>query len=413
MQKLSRLTPSTLLFPMALVLFEFAVYIANDMIQPGMLAVTREFGADASWVPSAMTAFLLGGAVLSWLVGPVSDRVGRRPVMLGGVVFFIAACLATFLCRSIESFTLLRVLQGMGLCFISAVGYATIQEAYEEKAAVKVTALMANVALIAPLVGPVAGAAMIEVLPWRASFVFIAVLSAIAFAGLVSSMPETVAPDRAREPLGKMLTDYVQVFSNRRFVASALCIPLLALPMLGWIALSPLMLVENAGLTTLQYGLCQIPVFGSLILGNLLLVRVADRWPLGHSVKVGSVPVIGGMLLMSAGTLLTNHDAVFLVTGMCLMALGEGLAFAVLYRFALMASPVAKGTVSAAMTIISMVAYAAGIEALKHAWLAAGVAGFAVLALVISVVFRLVSRPLVKVAMAERETGGNVAADAA
>ena len=112
-----------------------------------------------------MTGFLLGGALLPWLVGPLSDHIGRRPVMLGGVAFFILSCMATLFSHDIWSFMLLRVLQGMGLCFISAVGYATIQEAYAEKTAVKVTALMANVALVAPLIGPVAGAAFIQVFP--------------------------------------------------------------------------------------------------------------------------------------------------------------------------------------------------------------------------------------------------------
>ena len=59
--KISRLSFATLLFPLALVLFEFAVYIANDMAQPAMLQVTREFGVDAGWVPLSMTFFLLGG----------------------------------------------------------------------------------------------------------------------------------------------------------------------------------------------------------------------------------------------------------------------------------------------------------------------------------------------------------------
>ena len=92
------------MFPLALVLFEFSVYIANDMIQPGMLTVTHEFGASAAWMASAMTAFLLGGALFQWLFGPLSDRIGRRPVMLGGTLFFIISCLATLLSNSIESF---------------------------------------------------------------------------------------------------------------------------------------------------------------------------------------------------------------------------------------------------------------------------------------------------------------------
>lgn len=97
--------------------------------------------------------------------GPLSDRIGRRPVMLAGVVWFIITCLAILLAQNIEQFTLLRFLQGISLCFIGAVGYAAIQESFEEAVCIKITALMANVALIAPLLGPLVGAAWIHVLP--------------------------------------------------------------------------------------------------------------------------------------------------------------------------------------------------------------------------------------------------------
>ena len=174
--KISHLNRHTLLFPLALVLFEFAVYIANDMAQPAMLMVTQEFGASAAWVPLSMTWFIIGGAALSWLTGPLSDRIGRRPVMLAGVLFFIISSLATYLVHDIYSFMLLRLIQGMGLSLISAVGYAAVQETFEEIAAIRVTALMANVALLAPMVGPLAGAALIQVAPWRSCFLLIATL---------------------------------------------------------------------------------------------------------------------------------------------------------------------------------------------------------------------------------------------
>lgn len=74
--------------------------------------------------------------------------------MLTGVVWFIVTCSATLLAQTIEQFTLLRFLQGISLCFIGAVGYAAIQESFEEAVCIKITALMANVALIAPLLGP-------------------------------------------------------------------------------------------------------------------------------------------------------------------------------------------------------------------------------------------------------------------
>jgi DHA1 family multidrug/chloramphenicol efflux transport protein-like MFS transporter len=77
-------------------------------------------------------------------------------------------------------------------------------------------------------------------------------------------------------------------------LSSALCIPLLALPLMGWIALSPVLLVRDLGMSTLQYGLMQLPVFGGLIAGNFALVLLADRWPLGRSVFVGMGPIVGG-----------------------------------------------------------------------------------------------------------------------
>lgn len=58
------------MFPLALVLFEFAVYIGNDLIQPAMLSITQEFGVSATWAPSSMSFYLLGGASVAWLLGP-------------------------------------------------------------------------------------------------------------------------------------------------------------------------------------------------------------------------------------------------------------------------------------------------------------------------------------------------------
>ncbi|WP_434629708.1 MFS transporter [Chromobacterium sp. CV08] len=414
--KHAKLTRSNLLFPLALVLFEFAVYICNDMIQPAMLSVTREFLVDASWAPSSMTAFLIGGALLPWLTGPLSDRIGRRPVLLFGVAYFTVVCLATYLVSSIEAFIGLRLLQGVGLCFINAVGYASLQESFEETAAVRVTALMANVALIAPLVGPLAGAALVELAPWRSCFLFIAGLSLLSLIGLYLKMPETVEASGEKLPLSSMGRDYMKVFGHGRFVLAALCIPLLALPLMGWIALSPVLLVRDLHMSTVEYGLMQLPVFGGLIAGNLALAAIADRWPLGRSALIGMWPIVGGLTLMVGGVLLSSAPQYWMVAGMSLMAFGEGLAFGVLYRFALMSTDRAgRGTISASMSMLAMAGYAVGIELFRQVYQAGGLAGFAVLALCFSLAYVALGRRMVGVAMAEREAPamGEMAAQSA
>jgi DHA1 family multidrug/chloramphenicol efflux transport protein-like MFS transporter len=399
--------PARLLFPLALVLFEFAVYIANDMIQPGMLRVVREFGVATGWVPTAMSAYLAGGALLPWLVGPLSDHVGRRPVMLCGVAAFIAACLAVMGIHGIHAFIVLRVLQGMGLCFISAVGYATVQEAFEENAAVKTTALMSNVALLAPLIGPVAGAMLTQVWPWRGSFLLIAALAAIALAGLWLSMPETVQRGKTDFSPARMANDYRILFGNRRFVASALCIPLVAMPLMGWIALSPVILVRDAGMRLSTYGLWQLPVFAALIAGNLTLVKCADRWPLGRSVALGRWPLVAGLALCVSGSLLSSVPCYFLIAGTCCMAYGEGLAFAVLYRFALTAGRAGKGTVAAGMTMLSLASYAGGVEIMKRAYLQWQIGGLSLTLLLSGVAYLWLARRCVGAAMAERSVSGS------
>lgn len=100
-------------------LFEFATYIGNDMIQPGMLAVVADFNAGEEWVPTSMTAYLAGGIFLQWLLGPLSDRRGRRPVMLAGVAFFIVACTAILLVTTIEQFIAMRFCRASA-CALSA-----------------------------------------------------------------------------------------------------------------------------------------------------------------------------------------------------------------------------------------------------------------------------------------------------
>ena len=104
-----------LFFALFLVLFEFSTYISNDMIMPAMLAVTQSFHVSATEVPTAMTAFILGGACWQLILGPMSDRFGRRPLMLSGAALFVLCSIAITIASSMHQVMLGRFLQGAGL----------------------------------------------------------------------------------------------------------------------------------------------------------------------------------------------------------------------------------------------------------------------------------------------------------
>ncbi|WP_411704808.1 MFS transporter [Edaphovirga cremea] len=386
-QPIGQLTRRHVLFPLSLVLFEFATYIAHDMIQPGMLQVVEDFGASAQWVPASLTAYLSGGVMLQWLLGPLSDRLGRRPVMLSGVAMFVITCLAMLLVQSIEQFILMRFLQGMSICFIGAVGYATIQEAFNETLSIKMMALMANVALLAPLLGPVAGAAFIHIAPWKAMFALFALLSAISLWGLWKAMPETAPRDGSRFSMQRLLADYRLVFSNRKFIYGSLAIAFSALPLLAWVAQSPVILIKDQGLTPLQYGMWQVPIFVGLIAGNLVLSYISGKVTIEKPLWFGAPPILLGLLIAATATLIAENAWIWTTAGLTLYAFGTGLINAGLYRLTLFASPLGKGTVAAALGMITIAVFVAGIEIAKLIYFAAGSGFFNLFALASGIIW--------------------------
>ncbi|ENU20853.1 hypothetical protein F994_00310 [Acinetobacter bohemicus ANC 3994] len=403
--KTTTLSRATLMFPLALVLFEFSVYIGNDLVQPAMLAITKEFGVSSSWAPSSMSFYLLGGACVAWLLGPLSDRIGRKKVLLAGVLFFVVCCLLILLTQNIESFLALRFLQGIGLTVISAVGYAAIQETFEERDAIKVMALMANISLLAPLLGPVVGAFLIDHVSWHWGFIGIAFLAFLSWFGLKAKMPESQVSIR-KQPLSHILYDFKQVYKNKRFLGMTLALPMVSMPLMLWIALSPVMLVEELGFSSMQYGLAQFPVLGGLILGNIVLIKIIDKLALGQSVLIGLPIMLLGSLVLVAGVIWQDYLIWCLIAGMTLLSFGEGISFSVLYRFALMSSEVSKGTVAAAVSMLLMFSFFFIIELVRVLYEQFHLIGYSVSCLVLIALWFTFPRAILKQVLQERKQSG-------
>ncbi|WP_269913765.1 MFS transporter [Acinetobacter sp. HY1485] len=400
-----KLSLATLMFPLALVLFELATYIGNDLIQPAMLAITQDFGVSADWAPSSMSLYLLGGACVAWLFGPLSDRLGRKKVLLAGVMFFTVCCLIILFAQNMYQFLIMRFLQGAGLTVVSAVGYAAIQESFEERDAVKVMAIMSNLSLLAPLLGPVFGAFLIDHISWHWGFIAIAAMSFLSWFGLKSSMPY-MAPTMEKKPLGQLFGDFKQTYADKRFLSLAIALPLVVLPLMLWIAISPIMLVDELGLSSLQYGLFQIPIFAGLILGNIVLIKVVDRFELGKTILVGFPTMLVGAIIAASSLVLTQFTIPLLVIGMTILSFGEGIAVSVVFRYAFMSSEMGKGTVSAAMSMLNMTCFFAGIEIVRALYTQYHMAAYLIASIVIILIWFTFPRKALVNAMQERRAKG-------
>jgi DHA1 family multidrug/chloramphenicol efflux transport protein-like MFS transporter len=353
-----------------LVLYEFLTYIANDMIMPGMVQVVNSFHGPESAIATSLTAYVLGGASLQLFLGPLSDRYGRRPVMIfGATFFFICTCLIAG-SNSIDQFLMARFFQGMGLCFIAVIGYATLQEIFAEMDAVRLIAIMANVAILAPLIGPLLGAVFVHYYSWRLIFVLIAIFALMALWGLYRFMPEPVGQTKTSgEKIQRIsltpsviMRNYKQLLFNPSVLCGSVAAGLLGLPCIAWIALAPVILINEAKLSVIAYGLWQIPLFGACIVGNWFLQKLTHKGSLKRILLLGSWVSVLSLFGTLVFPLLMGGHFIWLMPGLIVYFFGLGVATAPINRLILFSTEVGKGTTSAFMTMVGMCIQALGIE---------------------------------------------------
>ena len=362
---------ATLFFPMALILYDFAAYLSTDLIQPGIINVVRDFNADVSLAPAAVSLYLAGGMALQWLLGPLSDRIGRRPVLITGALIFTLACAATMFTTSMTQFLIARAIQGTSICFIATVGYVTVQEAFGQTKGIKLMAIITSIVLIAPIIGPLSGAALMHFMHWKVLFAIIAVMGFISF-----------VPFSAKS----VLRDFRNVFCNRLFLFGAATISLSYIPMMSWVAVSPVILIDAGSLTTSQFAWTQVPVFGAVIVANAIVARFVKD-PTEPRFIWRAVPIqLVGLSLLIVGNLLSPHVWLWSVLGTSLYAFGIGLIFPTLFRFTLFSNKLPKGTVSASLNMVILMVMSVSVEIGRWLWFNGGRLPFHLLAVVAGVI---------------------------
>ena len=382
---------TTLFFPVALILYDFAAYLSTDLIQPGIINVVRDFNADVSLAPAAVSLYLAGGMALQWLLGPLSDRIGRRPVLIAGALIFTLACAATLFTTSMTQFLVARFVQGTSICFIATVGYVTVQEAFGQTKAIKLMAIITSIVLVAPVIGPLSGAALMHFVHWKILFAIIAVMGLIALIGLMLAMPETVQRGTVPFSARGVVRDFRDVFRNRVFLFGAATLSLSYIPMMSWVAVSPVILIDAGGMSTSEFAWAQAPVFGAVIVANMVVVRFVKDPTQPRFIWRAAPIQLSGLAVLIVGNLLWPHVWLWSVLGTSLYAFGIGMIFPTLFRFTLFSNNLPKGTVSASLNMVILTVMAVSVEIGRWLWFNGGRISFHLLAVAagIAVVFTL------------------------
>ncbi|MEV8094355.1 multidrug effflux MFS transporter [Kitasatospora sp. NPDC085879] len=298
---------------------------ASDINLPGIPVAAHALGTSVASVQWTFSAFVIGIAVAQALYGPLSDRWGRRPVIVAGLALFTAASLLCAASTGVVLFTAGRLLQALGAGAGMVVGRAVIGDLYEEKDAARVFTTIMPIVGVSPSVAPLVGGYLTEYVSWRAPFVATAVIGLATLVAVVAAVPESLPAERRAKRLGATLRAYPRLAREPLFWAYTgnLCVAYGGY--FGYLAASPL-IFERMGLSTTATSYCYITVSVSYVLGNLWsrrLVRTRAVDPLlwrGHRFFV-----LGSLLVLVLGLTGVGYPWNLLVLAfMPVLTLGNG-----------------------------------------------------------------------------------------
>jgi DHA1 family bicyclomycin/chloramphenicol resistance-like MFS transporter len=252
-------------------------FSALHMIVPALPILTRVFHDSAGHVQLVLTLYLAGIAVGQLVYGPVSDRFGRRPVLLAGLALFVAGAALCALAGSLNMLILGRVLQGAGACAGIVLGRAIIGDVWEREAAARGIALVMMAMTLAPAVSPAIGAYLAEWVSWRAIFVLLGGLGVAVLAIAAARLGETNRRPARLDPVG-MAGCYLTLLRSRQFLVFALCSAATSASWFTFCGSAPYVMTSVMHRPPSAYGLFILPAMATYMLGNAIAARFAARW---------------------------------------------------------------------------------------------------------------------------------------
>lgn len=354
-----KLKPDTLALTVLLGLLTALGPLSTDMYLPSLPDMTVALATTPAAVQATLSAFLFGFAAGQIVYGPLSDRYGRRPVLLSGLVLYTAASVVCIFAPTIEVLTAARVVQALGAAGPIVLARAVVRDLYAAERAGQELARMGTIMGLVPLVAPLFGGILHDAFGWRAAFVAITGFGVLATCVVTAALPET-APRTHRPsltPIG-LMRNFAPLFSSRAYLAYVGLACCTYGGLFAFISASSFVLQGIYGLSPLSYGFAFGVVVIGYIAGTMLGRRLTRRIGIDRTVGVGVMFLaIGGLAIILAtetGVGETRSDVWRVILPMIVYLVGVGVALPQALAGALTPFPERAGTASSFLGLAQM-----------------------------------------------------------
>src|SRR4051794_11695903 len=268
--------------------------ISLYMLVPALPVLATTFGGDISVAQMTVSLYMVGIACSQLIMGPLSDRFGRRPVLLAGLTLMVAASIGCSLAQTLPQLIAARFLQALGGATGMVVSRAIIRDLYSRERVGAMISLVIAVMMVAQMLSALAGGLLEITFGWRAIFYFITAASLSVAVLIALALPETRGE---RSASGGFRGDVGSLIRNRAFIGYVLCQVLASQIIFTFAGGGPYIVVTQMGRTSAEYGAWFATTGFAYLVGNLFCVRYAPRHSLEKLIWFGLALQLAGSLL--------------------------------------------------------------------------------------------------------------------